>query len=236
MGENGERPGRRGQVAAALLLAILGFAAVVQVQANQRDDDYEGMREEDLVQLLNSLAAASQRAENEIEQLEETRATLRTDTDSRAAVLEQARKQAEVLGILAGTLPASGPGIVVRVEDPEAAIGINQLLDGIEELRNAGAEAIEINDTVRVVAQTSFDDGENGIVVGGRPLSAPYTIEAIGDPHTLSQSLNFHGGFVEDVEGPGVEGEVEIERLESVEVGSVAEPREPEYARPVESE
>lgn len=228
------RTGTRAQVTAALLLAVLGFAAVVQVQAVQSNDDYEGMREEDLVQLLNSLSAASQRAENEIAELEQRRSSLRSDTDSRAAILEQARQQAAVLGILAGTVPATGPGLVVRVSDPEGAMGINQLLDGLEELRNAGAEAIEINDSVRVVAQTALEDGEDGVIVDGRQVVAPYTIEVIGDPHTLAQSLNFTGGFVEDIEGPPIGGSVVIDQVESVEIATLAEPREPEYAQPVE--
>jgi uncharacterized protein YlxW (UPF0749 family) len=228
------RTGTRAQVTAAMLLAVLGFAAVVQVQAVQSNDDYEGMREEDLVQLLNSLSAASQRAENEIAELEQRRSSLRSDTDSRAAILEQARQQAAVLGILAGTVPATGPGLVVRVSDPEGAMGINQLLDGLEELRNAGAEAIEINDSVRVVAQTALEDGEDGIIVDGRQVVAPYTIEVIGDPHTLAQSLNFTGGFVEDIEGPSIGGSVVIDQVEAVEIATLAEPREPEYAQPVE--
>ncbi len=139
-----------------------------------------------MLQLLNSLAAASERAENEVAQLEETRSSLRNNTESRQAALETARQQANVLGILAGTLPTVGPGVVVTIEDPTGAVGIDQLLNGLEELRDAGAEAIEINDTVRVVAQTSLEDGENGILVDGQQLSAPYTIEAIGDSHTLA--------------------------------------------------
>ena len=150
------RTGTRAQVTAALLLAVLGFAAVVQVQAVQSNDDYEGMREEDLVQLLNSLSSASQRAENEIAELEQTRSSLRSDTDSRQAVLKQARERAAVLGILAGTLPAVGQGIVVTVKDPQGNVGIDQMLNGVEELRNAGAEAIEVNNTVRVVASTAL--------------------------------------------------------------------------------
>jgi uncharacterized protein YlxW (UPF0749 family) len=230
------RPGTRGQITAAVLLAVVGFAGVVQVQSNQRDDDYEGMREEDLVQLLNSLASASQRAENDIAQLEQTRSSLRSDTDSRQAVLEQARQRAAVLGILAGTLPAVGPGIVVTVEDPEQKVGIDQMLNGIQELRDSGAEAMEINNTVRVVSQTALEDGDEGIVVDGTELAPPYMIEVIGDSHTLSQALNFTGGFVEDIQGPTVGGSVVIEQSSNVEVAALAVPRQPEYADPVEPE
>lgn len=231
-----KRPSTRGQITAAVLLAVVGFASVVQVQTNQRNDDYEGMREADLVQLLNSLSGAAQRAENEIAQLEQTRSSLRSDTDVRAATLEQARRQATVLGILAGTLPAVGPGIVVEVKDPEDSVGINQMLDGLEELRNAGAEAIELNGTVRVVAQTALEDGDGGIVVDGRKIAPPYTIEVIGEPQTLSTALTIPGGFIADVEGPDVGGAVTVEEVGEVEIATLAEPREPRYAEPVDRE
>jgi uncharacterized protein YlxW (UPF0749 family) len=231
-----KRPRSRGQITAAVLLAVVGFASVVQVQAQERNNDYDGMREEDLVQLLNSLAGASQRAENEIAQLEQTRSSLRSDTDSRQAALAQARERATVLGILAGSIPAVGPGVVVRVQDPEGKVGIDQMLNGVQELRDSGAEAFEINDTVRVVAQTSFEDGEDGIVVDGVELAPPYTIEVIGDPHTLERALNIYGGFVEDIEGPTIGGRVVIEQTQNVEVAALADPREPEYAEPVDSQ
>ncbi|MGH3364382.1 MAG: DUF881 domain-containing protein [Nocardioidaceae bacterium] len=231
-----KRPRSRGQVTAAVLLAVVGFASVVQVQSQERDSDYENMREEDLVQLLNSLAGASQRAENEIEQLEQTRSSLRSDTDSRRAALEQARDRATVLGILAGTLPAVGQGIVVTVQDPEEQVGIDQMLNGIEELRDSGAEAIEINDTVRVVAQTALVDGEGGIVVDGTQLTPPYTLEVIGEPHTLERALNIYGGFVATVERPPISGKVAIEQSQNVEVATLAEPWQPEYAEPAEPE
>lgn len=226
------RPGSRGQITAAVLLALVGFASVVQVQSTERDDVYEGARQEDLIQLLNSLAAASQRAENEIAQLEETRSSLRSDTDSRRAALEQARQQANVLGILAGTLPAVGPGVVITIEDPTGAVGANNLLNGLEELRDAGAEAIEINDSVRVVAQTYLRDGENGVVIDGHPVAPPYKIEAIGDPRTMAQAVDFAGGFTDDVEL--VSGSLSVEESNNVEVATVRDPSAPEFAEPVD--
>lgn len=230
------KPGSRGQLTAAALLAIVGFASVVQVQSTEEDDVYAGMRQADMIQLLNSLSAASERADNEIAQLESLRNSLRSDTDSGRAALETARQQAEVLGILAGTLPAVGPGIVVTVKDPTGAVGIDQVLNGLEELRDAGAEAIEINDTVRVVAQTSLEDDENGMLVDGQQLSSPYTIEAIGDPHTLAQAMNFTGGFADEVEAPGIGGKVLVKQENTVEIATTREPRRAEYAEPTETE
>jgi uncharacterized protein YlxW (UPF0749 family) len=228
------KPRARGQLIAALLLAVLGFASVVQVQATGEDDAYAGMRQEDMLQLLNSLAAASERAENEVAQLEQTRSSLRSNTESRQAALETARQQANVLGILAGTLPTVGPGVVVTVEDPTGAVGIDQLLNGLEELRDAGAEAMEINDTVRVVAQTSLEDSQNGILVDGQQLSAPYTIEAIGDSHTLARATEFDGGLTDEIETVG--GEVRVKEVNNVEIATTREPGPSQYAEPSETE
>lgn len=232
------RRGSRAQLTAAVLLAVVGFASVVQVQATERNDDYEGMREEDLVQLLNSLESASQRSEKDIAQLEDARASLRSSTDNREATLEQARTRATVLGILAGTTPAVGPGVRVTVEDPQERVGIDQMLNGIEELRNAGAEAIEINNEVRVVADTALEDGEGGIVADGKQLSPPYVIEAIGDPHTLKEGLVFTGGFVQDIQDPEtIDGKVTIKKLDDgLEVETVTKPAQLEYAEPADRE
>lgn len=215
-----------------MLLAIVGFASVVQVQSNDRDENFPGARQQDLIQLLDSLTLASERAEKEIADLEETRRSLITDTDSNSTALEQAREQAAALSILAGTVPAVGQGVVVSVRDPAGGVGIDQLLNGLEELRDAGAEAIEINNTVRVVAQTALEDGEGGVVIDGQQLSSPYTIEVIGEPNTLAQALDFTGGFTDEVEGEAIGGEVVVEERETVQVSTVREPNEPEYAEP----
>jgi uncharacterized protein YlxW (UPF0749 family) len=225
-------PGSRGQFVVAILLGVLGFAAVVQVGANGRDDKYVGARQGELIQLINNISLASQRAETKIAQLEQTRDSLRTDTDASRTALERARQQVDVLAILAGTEPAVGPGVRVTVKDTTGGVGTNQLLEGIEELRDAGAEAIEINDTVRVVAQTSLSDGPSGgVVVDGRLLQAPYVIDAIGDPHTLATALDFRGGFNSEIDTAG--GTVSTEQTDSIQIASVRKPTAPQYAQPV---
>jgi uncharacterized protein YlxW (UPF0749 family) len=225
------RPGSRGQAVAGGLLALLGFAAVTQVQANDKDDQYVGARQGDLIQYINNLSLASQRAETEISRLEETRNSLRNDTESRRTALERARQQADALGILAGTVPAVGPGVRVEVIDEKGGVGSNQLLEGLEELRDAGAEAIELNDRVRVVAQTALRDTDGGVVVDGQLLKSPYVIEAIGNAHTLATALDFSGGFVDEVERERVDGEVRIRETDDVEISTVVEPATPDYAK-----
>ena len=229
------RPGSRGQITAGVLMLVLGFAAVVQVRSNSNDAEYVGARQDELISLINSLSLASQRAENEIAQLEQTRSSLLNDTQARRTALERARQRADELGILAGTLPAIGPGIQVTVRDPDNAVGSNHLINGIQELRDAGAEAIEINQSVRVVAQTSLRDGpDGGVIVDGEEITAPYIIEAIGAPHTLAAGLDLRRGFSDEVERVGAE--VVVARSDGVEIASVHQTPSAQYANPVPPE
>ena len=228
------RPGSRGQVIVAVLLAVLGFAAVTQVKANGKDDRYIGARQGDLVQYINNLSLASQRTEAEIAKLERTRNALRSDTRARRTAVDRAQQQADTLGILAGTLPAEGPGIRVTVTDGKGSsggVGADQLLNGLEELRDAGAEVIELNDKVRVVAQTSVRDTDNGgVLVDGQVIKAPFVIDAIGDPHTLASALDFNGGFISSVKD--LDGTVGVRQVDDVRIASVVSPPKPQYAKP----
>ena len=78
----------RGQAVVGVLLAVLGFAAVVQVRANDSDEVFVGAREGDLIALINTLALATDRAEAEIADLRRTRDSLRDDAESTATAVE----------------------------------------------------------------------------------------------------------------------------------------------------
>ncbi len=224
----------RSQLMGAVLVGVLGFATVTQVKSNEQDDTYAGLRSSDLVQLLNGLNAEARRADKEIANLEQTRSELSDSSQRRQAALERAAEESNTLGILAGTLPAQGPGIRIEVTDPKDKVTLNNLLDGVEELRAAGAEAIEFNDEVRVVAQTSFEDTERGVVVDGRRISAPYVIDVIGDPDTLATTLDFIGGFSFDVKAGG--GTVTVTKEDRVEVTTVTKPGSPDFASPADGQ
>ena len=221
----------RGQVVVAVLVAVLAFAAVTQARVNEQADTYAGLRQAELIQALNGLQAASRKAERDISELQSTRDRLSSSTERRATALEQARKEVRTLGVLAGTVPATGPGIRITVNDPKGKLSLNHLLDGIEELRNAGVEAIEINDQVRVVAQTSFDDDPEGIRVDGVLLKPPYVIDAIGSPDTLAGALDFQGGFIDDVEVG--DGSVSVQKSDRIKVTVTRTPSRPRFAEPV---
>ena len=96
----------------------------------------------------------------------------------------------------------------MRIADPKAAVDAGVLLDAVEEMRDAGAEVIEVNNTIRIVGSTWFGSDNRALVIDGKPISRPITFEVIGDPHSLEEAARFRGGIVSEITGPKIGGQV----------------------------
>lgn len=223
------RPSRR-QLVAGVLMALVGFAAVTQIRVTDTDATYSGLRQQELIDIFDGLGGARQRAEAEIERLEGVATDLRDDTTKRQTALEQAETEVDTLNILAGLVPVTGPGVRITITEDEGRVRLGSLLDTIQALRTVGAEAIAINGTVRVVAQTSLEETEGGFTVDGEPIEAPYVIDAIGEPGVLADSLTFALGPKKQIENDG--GSMEVSELKAVDIEAVTTRAEPRYALP----
>ena len=226
---------RRADVLVALLLAVLGFAAAVQVRTTQTEGPLAYARQEDLVTILDDLSNRNERLRTEIATLSEAQRRLTSGSGQGEAALDEARRRAQLLGVLAGTVPARGPGVVLTIDDPEAQITADVLLDALEEIRDAGAEAVQMEGSgraaVRVIASTALVDGpQGGVVVDGVLLQSPYRFVVIGDPSTLASALGIPGGVIANVETRGARATVE--RREDVVVDALQPLEPPRYARP----
>ncbi|WP_258563321.1 aminotransferase class III-fold pyridoxal phosphate-dependent enzyme [Streptomyces phytophilus] len=213
----------------ALLLFVLGLGLAIQVRSTGESSALRGARQEDLVRILDELDDRTQRLEDERERLEDQKAELENSSDQ----AEEARRQTEAkqrqLGVLAGTVAAEGPGIEITVRGPAGAVEADMLLDTIQELRAAGAEAIQING-VRVVAGTHFaDSGENDVAIDGRTVSQPYVFRVIGRAEDLEPALNIPGGVVQTMEEE--QATVSIEPRDTVLVDALRREKRPDYAR-----
>ncbi len=220
----------RARLLIAGLCALVGFGFVTQVRSTSRDAGLGTARQEDLVRILDDLTGQTDRLRQEVAALEQTRDQLESGQGGSAAALAEARRRAQTLGILAGTVPATGPGIRLTVTDPERSVQADVLLDTLQELRDAGAEAIQIG-PVRAVTSTHLVDSGPGIEVDGQLLEPPYRFTAIGDPATLTSALGIPGGIVDTVaELPGAD--TQIERFPRLTVSALRPIETPRYARP----
>lgn len=218
----------KAQVMAGLLSALVGFALVVQVQQN-RTDGFAGLRQDELVRLLDDTTRRSDELEREAASLRQERAALVTGSDTQRAAREAAEERAEVQGILAGRLPAEGPGISLVIHERDRVLPAHVLYNVLEELRNAGAEAVQLND-LRLTASTYAIDTPEGIEVDGTLLEAPYRWLVIGDPDTMTTALSIPGGALASVRNESgttvldTRSEVSIEATRTLEAPTYATP------------
>jgi uncharacterized protein YlxW (UPF0749 family) len=229
---------RRGHLLAATLLGLLGFSVVVQAQQTQ-GEGLTTLGQSDLLRLLDNVSERNTRLEEEARSLQQQSERLRSGSDTAAAAEQAARERAGALGVLAGTVVATGPGITLDITDPTDRLTAAVLLNAVQELRDAGAEALQIDGSavggrtveVRVVAQTAFVDGPDvALVVDGVHLSAPYRLLAVGDPQTLASALRIPGGVLDTFTQSGARGV--IQQLPSIRVAALRPIRLPQYARP----
>ncbi|MCZ3386366.1 MAG: DUF881 domain-containing protein [Actinomycetia bacterium] len=199
----------RGQWIVAVLLFGLGFGVAIQVRTTQQDA-LSAARTSDLVRILDDLSAQRERLTSEAAQLQATISELETSADQAQVARDASKEQVQNLRILAGVVPVAGPGITLTIADPDGVLDAGDVLDAVQELRDAGAEAIAVDDG-RVVATTAIVDTADGIAVGETVLMSPIEIKAIGEPNTLAAGLSFPGGVLESVRDAGADGLV-VER------------------------
>jgi uncharacterized protein YlxW (UPF0749 family) len=226
--------GRRAGVLIGLLTLLLGFGFAVQVRSTESNSALPSARQEDLVRILDDLNAREERLRREIGDLEKTVRDLSSGAGDVTAAIETSRRLARELQLLAGTVPATGPGVVITITEGGKHLPADVVLDAVEELRGAGAEALEISGAegpaVRVGTSTYFLDVQGGILTDGKVLRGPYTIVAVGDAATLAAALNIPGGVVNTVDQASAttrivqRGKVVVTALRVVEA--------PKYARP----
>lgn len=219
----------RAGVLIGVLVALLGFAIAVQVRSNSSSDNLSSAREEDLIRILDDQNVQATRLRQQIADLQRTVTQLQAGGDRNSVALQQAEQQLAALGVLLGTLPATGPGVVVTVTDPARKLQPEDLLDIVQELRGAGAEAIQFGG-VRVGVATNFTAASNGVQVDDTVEQPPYVVRAIGDPKTLDTALNIPGGVAATARAAG--GDAAVAEMPRVTITALRQLPNPKYASP----
>lgn len=219
---------------AVLLCALLGVGIVTQVRQTESGDSLETARPADLLVLLDSLQQREAALNTEVNELQRTLTQLQASGSSDQAAIENAQARLAALSILVGSVPATGPGVALTITDAAPGVPAETMLDVINELRNAGAEAMEIRGggaTVRVGVDTWVVGSPGALDIDGATLSPPYSVLAIGDPPTLAAAMNIPGGAVDSIERVG--GAMTIQQSDQVDVTALRQPKPRQYAQPV---
>ncbi len=211
----------------AVIVLGLGLLLVVQLRAQRSvppaadDTEWENV----VAELIDGNA----RLRDEIEALEAQLAELQ-DVNGGGAVLESLVDEVNHLRIANGLVEVSGPGVEVEIMTP---VSVPDLYDLINELRNAGAEALELSGH-RIVAWSAVGTDGHNVTVDGRPVQVPYQLKAIGDMHTLEVALTRPGGLVSLLQKAHGTASIRVSRRDKITLPVYDLPLQFVFAEPVE--
>ena len=212
-------------------IMLMQFRTVEQTDIT----DIENMRESEL---RTALSEWKTKYEDINAQLEDTNQKIedynKTIEDNEAAS-KLIDEELQESNILVGKTDVYGEGVVVSLSDGEKAVDADDLIDLVNELRYAGAEAISINEK-RVIAKTDIVDIDyKYIMVNLERIQGPYVVKSIGNKEQLYSMLNLKGsGFIDKATTNGINASAQIQN--KVEIPKYSGKFEINYMQEVKSE
>ena len=205
-----------------VIFLLLSFAITVQVRITNSSES-EASQEKVLSGLKDEIFRLNGNNEKLIksldsaqEKLEKVRSEAAENDSSNVEKSELIKKYT----IIDGRTEVKGQGIIIRYYPNEySGSGIKignaditkDIEDIVNELKNAGAEAIAVND-IRITNTSSIEMEKNVIVVDGQRISRPYIIKSIGKSDTMNSSLIRPGGTIELIKNDRAKIELAISK------------------------
>lgn len=200
-----------------VVTCLFGVMTVTALRGSDGTELLANARESDLVVLLDGLTQRLARLQAEQIELSEARTEILQGDETGA--LARTREQLFAMEVLNGTVPVKGPGVRLTITDPAGEVSYDVMLGVVQELRDAGAEAIEING-VRVNGRTWFASAKGSSMrVSGERVRSPYQFKVIGSPQTLAVALQIPGGLADTLASLGAK--FQVEQLEEITITAV---------------
>lgn len=199
----------RGKVAFGIVCALFGLILAVQIKTVKITPGggvLSPQRAQKVASELKVLRTEKERLNQELAELENRLKEYEFSEADENLLIKNLNSDLEKYQILAGYRTIEGPGVVVTIEDVVYESGeasyimynYEILLELVNKLNAAGAEAISINDQ-RYIATTEIYLSSNTILINGVPTVQPYEIKAIGDAEALEAALNMRFGIIDNL-------------------------------------
>jgi uncharacterized protein YlxW (UPF0749 family) len=200
----------------ALICVVLIATILVQFKTVEETDvtAIETMRESELRTALSEWTTKYNEAS---EQLDETNNKI-SEYEQKANDEQETKNlvdsELQQTNMILGKTNVKGPGVIVTLEDGDREVVASYLVDLVNELKYAGAEAISINGS-RIINSSEIVEINNSYIIvnGAKRIASPYEVKAIGDQTYLTSILSLKdSGFVDRYTSDGIIVKVEQRR------------------------
>jgi uncharacterized protein YlxW (UPF0749 family) len=188
--------GRVAQLSLFAVTLLIGVLLVGQLRSQARPTEITSLPAQDLSELIDTLGARNRELRTGLADLRETLREYRVAGSQGQSALEVSREDLRRITAFAGLAAVQGQGLMLHVSGSLDAIALNDL---INELRNAGAEAIAVDD-VRVTNRSVAVQGPRSLLLDGVEIGEEFMLSAIGSPEGLLSALERPGGIIAQLE------------------------------------
>ena len=216
------------QLALAAVALVLGLLVVVQLRAQNTGNQLDALSAQDLSVLVANLNTRNDQLRTEVAALQREADDLQATQSRGDSGLDQLRQDLARVRGWAGLDAIEGMGVRLTVAGPLPGQAVEDILN---ELRNAGAEAISVG-PVRMVPGSVVAGPPDGLSVEDTPLGDPFEIAAIGDPQVLTGTLTRADGVVAQLAATYPQATVTVTPVDRMLVPAADRSLAPVLARP----
>lgn len=227
-------------LAAAFMLTLQIKSTVLNKAAST--DETAGRQD-----LLVQLRQEREKNDNLVDQIMEYKEELQAFQDEAVQSSDYSQAlagQLEKAEILAGLTDLTGSGVIVTMSDSRnnaqgnidtsmSVIHDEDLLRVINELADADAEAISVNDE-RILSTSEVRCAGSTVSINNNRYSEPYVIKAIGDPVNLENAIMMRDGIYDTLTYYGIE--MSVEKVNSLQINAYKGTKTYKFAKPVKKE
>lgn len=218
---------RTAQLSLSVVAVVVGILLIGQLRSQAPALELSNLSAQELSDLIENLSAGNAQL---TEALSEMRQRIEEfESQDVAGQLELRAEEVVRYNAFAGLIPVEGQGIVMQIEGQFQPNYVNDL---IYELRNAGAEAIAVDD-IRITASSVAVPGTAATNIDGVEIGNSIRVSAIGSPDGLTAALEQPGGFLSLLE-TSIGALWNIEQRAVVRLPTTERDLTPQVAQPVE--
>jgi uncharacterized protein YlxW (UPF0749 family) len=220
---------RVAQVSLSAVALLIGILLVGQLRSQARPTEISTLPAQELSQLVDTLSDRNRELRTGLGDLRETLREYRVAGSQGQSALEVSREDLRRITAFGGLAAVEGEGLILDVEGDLDAIALNDLLN---ELRNAGAEALAVDD-IRITHRSVAVQGPTSLLIDGFEVDRRFSLLAIGSPDGLLATLERPGGIIAQLQ-QFIDASIVARQSDEIVVPATEISLAPQVAQPVE--
>jgi uncharacterized protein YlxW (UPF0749 family) len=208
---------------------VIGILLVGQLRSQARPTEISSLSAQELSQLVDTLSDRNRELRTGLADLRETLREYRVAGSQGQSALDVSREDLRRITAFGGLAAVEGRGIILDVDGELDAIALNDLLN---ELRNAGAEALAVDD-IRITHRSVAVQGPTSLLMDGFEVGEQFSLQAVGSPEGLLAAIERPGGIIAQLQ-QFISASIVARQSDEILLPATAISLAPEVAQPVE--